>query len=183
MIDVVNVAACLRTGGVIAHATEGVWGLACDPANREALNRILAIKGREAAKGMLLIGASSDAFEHVLNGVAVDLRAQVEASWPGHVTWLLPGHMYPRSIRGQHETVACRVPDHTQAREIAAAFGGPLVSTSLNRAGEPPALHFAQARKHFGAEVDFVVPGETSGYTGASTIIDLDGTVLREASR
>ena len=110
MIDVVNVAACLRSGGVIAHATEGVWGLACDPANGEALSRILAIKGREAAKGMLLIGASSDAFENVLNRMATDLRAQVEASWPGHVTWLLPGHMYPRSIRDSRLwRVECRI--------------------------------------------------------------------------
>ena len=55
MTDVVNAAVCLKAGGVIAHATEGVWGLACDPFNRKAVDRILTIKGREAAKGMLLI--------------------------------------------------------------------------------------------------------------------------------
>ena len=183
MTDVVNAAVCLKAGGVIAHATEGVWGLACDPFNRKAVDRILTIKGREAAKGMLLIGASSDTFDNALAAMEPDLRARVEASWPGHVTWLLPGDAYPQSIRGQHQMVACRVPDHTQAREIAAAFGGPLVSTSLNRAGEPPVLQYSQAKALFHTEVDLVVPGQTAGYTGASAIIDLDGTVIREAAQ
>ena len=183
MTDVNNAAVCLKAGGVIAHATEGVWGFACDPFNREAVDRILTIKGREAAKGMLLIGASSDVFENALTAMEPDLRARVEASWPGHVTWLLPGDDYPQSIRGQHPTVACRVPDHAQAREIAAAFGGPLVSTSLNRAGETPVLSYAHAQAQFATELDLVVPGQTSGYTGASAIIDLDGTVIREATR
>ena len=183
MTDVVDAAVCLKAGGVIAHATEGVWGLACDPFNREAVERILTIKGREAAKGMLLIGASSHAFKTAMDAMEADLRARVEASWPGHVTWLLPGDAYPQSIRGQHRTVACRVPDHSQARDIASAFGGPLVSTSLNRAGEPPVLLFAQAQALFDTEVDLVVPGQTAGYTGASAIIGLDGTVVREASQ
>lgn len=183
MTDVDNAAACLKAGGVIAHATEGVWGLACDPFNPMAVDRILSIKGREAAKGMLLIGAASHAFAEALIDMDPDLRARVEASWPGHVTWLLPGEAYPQSIRGQHPTVACRVPDHSQAREIAAAFGGPLVSTSLNRAGETPVRQYAQAQAQFGTEVDLVVPGQTAGYTGASAIIDLDGTVIREAVR
>ena len=182
MTDVVNAAVCLKAGGVIAHATEGVWGLACDPFNREAVDRILTIKGREAGKGMLLIGASPHAFENAMDAMEPDVRARVEASWPGHVTWLLPGDAYPQSIRGQYQTVACRVPDHSQARDIAAAFGGPMVSTSLNRAGELPVLQYAQAQALFDTEVDLVVPGQIAGYTGASAIIGLDGTVVREAS-
>jgi len=57
-----------------------------------------------------------------------------------------------------------------------------MVSTSLNRAGGMPVLSFVQATDEFAFEVDLVVPGQTSGYTGASAIINLDGTVVREAS-
>lgn len=179
---VAEAAVCLQLGGVIAHATEGVWGLACDPNNTRAVERILAIKGREAAKGMLLIGACATAFDEALAALAEPVRAQVLASWPGHVTWLLPGLAYPQTVKGGHSTIACRVPDHHQARQIAAAFGGPMVSTSLNRAGGMPVLSFVQATDEFACEVDLVVPGQTSGYTGASAIINLDGTVVREAS-
>lgn len=182
MNDVDSAAACLRSGGVIAHATEGVWGLACDPHNDEAIKRILAIKGRESAKGLLLIASATADFDAALQELAPKVRAQVMASWPGHVTWLLPGDAYSQFIKGQHSNVACRVPDHAQAREIAAAFGGPMVSTSLNRAGEPPVQDYERALAQFLELVDMVVPGQTSGYTGASAILDINGAVIRGAS-
>ena len=53
---------------------------------------------------------------------------------------------------------------------------------TLNRAGELPVLQYAQALALFDTDVDLVVPGQTAGYTGASAIIGLDGTVVREAS-
>jgi len=180
--DVDSAAACLRSGGVIAHATEGVWGLACDPHNDEAIERILAIKGRESAKGLLLIASATADFDAALQELAPKVRAQVMASWPGHVTWLLPGDAYSQFIKGQHSNVACRVPDHAQAREIAAAFGGPMVSTSLNRAGEPPVQDYERALAQFLELVDMVVPGQTSGYAGASAILDISGAVIRGAS-
>ena len=182
MNDVDSAAACLRSGGVIAHATEGVWGLACDPHNDEAIERILAIKGRESAKGLLLIASATADFDAALQELAPKVRAQVMASWPGHVTWLLPGDAYSQFIKGQHSNVACRVPDHAQAREIAAAFGGPMVSTSLNRAGEPPVQDYERALAQFLELVDMVVPGQTSGYAGASAIFDISGAVIRGAS-
>ena len=126
MNEIDNAAACLQSGGVIAHATEGVWGLACDPYNDDAVRRILAIKGREAAKGMLLIGGGPTDFQAALEELTPKIMAQVLASWPGHVTWLLPGDAFPQSIKGQHSTIACRVPDHAQARGIASAFGSAM---------------------------------------------------------
>jgi tRNA A37 threonylcarbamoyladenosine synthetase subunit TsaC/SUA5/YrdC len=86
-----NAAACLSAGGVIAHATEGVWGLACDPNNDNAVRRIISLKGRDADKGLLLIAGSAAVFAGALAAVDADVRNQVVASWPGHVTWLLPG--------------------------------------------------------------------------------------------
>ena len=57
-----------------------------------------------------------------------------------------------------------------------------MVSTSLNRAGEPAVQSHAQAIAQFEGVVDVVVRGKTSGYVGASAIIGLDGAVIREAS-
>lgn len=179
MTPIDDAVTCLLAGGVIAHATEGVWGLACDPNNLTAVHRIIALKGRDAEKGLLLIGASADAFALALEAIEPEFRARVVGSWPGHVTWLLPGDEYPQTVRGKHKTVACRVPDHAQARLIAGSFGGCLVSTSLNRAGEPPVTDYTQALETFGELVDFTVPGETSGYSGPSAIYQLDGSIVR----
>ena len=181
MSDVQHAASCLLSGGVIAHATEGVWGFACDPNSDSAIERILKIKGRKADKGMLLLADSATVFEPALNRVSLEVRQRVIDSWPGHITWLLPGEAYPVLIRGSHRTVACRVPDHEQARHICSAFGNAIVSTSLNRTGGSPIVEFSDALRQFEGDVDFIVPGQTSGYLGPSQIRGLDGSMIRSA--
>ena len=71
------------------------------------------------------------------------------------------------------------MPGHAQARALADAFGAPIVSTSANRADEPPAVRQADAVAQFGELVDFVLDGEVEHALGASVIHDLDGRVLR----
>ena len=116
--------AVLRGGGVVAHASEGVWGLACDPFDRDAVDRVLRIKGREAAKGLIVIGADDHAFRDELEALEADAQARIRASWPGAVTWVVPSKRFPEWITGGRATVAIRVPDHGQARALARAFGG-----------------------------------------------------------
>ena len=135
IFDAVDV---LRRGGILAHATEGVWGLACDPLNYAAVQRILEIKTRSEDKGLLLLGASSESFAAQLETLSAADRQLIEDSWPGHVTWILPDAEYPSWVSGGRPTVACRVPDHDQARLVAEKMGRPIVSTSLNLTGEPP---------------------------------------------
>ena len=170
----------LQRGGVVAHATEGVWGFAADPDNCDALRRILTLKQRTADKGLLLLAADAGVFAPALALVSPHTRQRVQSSWPGHVTWVLPNPGFNELVTGGRDTVACRVPDHTQARQLAAAFGGAIVSTSLNKAGEAAILDFAGAQAQFGNEVDVVLPGETSGAIGPSKILQADGTALRE---
>lgn len=167
----------LRAGGVVAHASEGVWGLGCDPFNRAAVERIHAIKGRSAAKGLIMIGAEAGDFAPELAGLDAVTAARVRASWPGAVTWVVANARFPSWATGGRATVAVRVPDHAQARALAAAFGGPIVSTSANRSGEPPAATAAQASA---LSPDYVLAGETGGRTGPSRIIDAaTGETLR----
>ena len=64
----------LSLGGVVAHATEGVWGLAADPNNEAALLRILELKQRTADKGLLLLAADADEFAAALDLVASEVK-------------------------------------------------------------------------------------------------------------
>ena len=175
-----HAASLVRDGGVIAHATEGVWGLACDPFNTQAIERLLAIKERDSAQGLIVAGSDAARFETELDALEADRREAVVASWPGPTTWLVPNLRFGRHVTGDHTTVAIRVPGHEQARAIAAASGGLLISTSANLSGEPSALSFEDANATVGAQVDLVVPGETAGLGAASRIIDaMSGTTLR----
>ena len=82
-------------------------------------------------------------------------------------------------MTGGRGTIACRVPGHEQARQLCAAFGGALVSTSANRSGQPPVMNYDSAQAAFAGEVDFVLPGEVGEAGRASVIHGLDGSILR----
>jgi|AntDeeMinimDraft_5_1070356.scaffolds.fasta_scaffold04759_3 L-threonylcarbamoyladenylate synthase len=180
-----NAVHALRDGQVIACPTEAVWGLSCDPHNAAALTRLVRMKAREPAKGVIVVAASIAQLEPWLKGLPYALYAPLLASWPGPVTWLVPDNGTAHVlVRGDHACVALRVTDHPGMQALCQAFGGPLVSTSANRAGEPPAMSATEARAIFGAEsggeLGAIVAGELGGRTRPSQIRDLaSGRVLR----
>ena len=173
--------AALRAGGVIAYPTEAVWGLGCDPDDAAALTRLLHLKARDPAKGVILVAASLAQFAPWLEGLTAAQRAPLEASWPGPTTWLVPDNGRAHAlVRGDHDRVALRVSDHPLVIALCEAAGGPVVSTSANRAGEPPAMSADEIRRVFGDELDAVLEGALGGLERPSTIRDLaTGRVLR----
>ncbi len=179
---ILSAAEVLRQGGIVAYPTEAVWGLGCDPGNAAALARLLELKGRPARKGLILVAAEIDQLRPYLQALPPDREALVLATWPGPVTWVWPAAECVASLlRGAHDTLAVRVSDHPQVRALCQAFGGPVVSTSANRSGAPPARSEVQVRERFGEGVDFILPGETGGRERPSEIRDaLTGRVLRQ---
>lgn len=173
--------AALREGGVIAYPTEAVWGLGCDPDSTAALTRLLALKQRDPAKGMILVAAGLDQLLPWLDGLCMNQRSQLEQPCDTPTTWLVPDNgRAHRLVRGDHQRVALRVSRHPLVARLCRAYGGPLVSTSANRAGEPAAISSAQLRASFGSGLDAVLEGALGGHQRPSTIRDLlTGQVLR----
>lgn len=178
--ELARAVAALRAGGVVAHASEGVWGLACDPFVRAAVAKVHAIKGRAAAKGLIVVAGDAAVFAPELDPLDEALAERIRASWPGAVTWVVANRRFPAWITGGRDTAAIRVPAHAQARALVAAFGGPLVSTSANRTGAPPATTAEEVLATLGGEIDYLLPGATSGRQGPSRIVDAaTGKALR----
>lgn len=182
-IDPSEGGALLRQGAVLLYPTEAVWGIGCNPADDAAIERLLRIKQRPLAKGMIV---ACDALERVADWIDLDAlpalrREAVLASWPGPNTWTLPATTRaPRMLRGEHDTLAVRVSGHPVVVALCAAFGGAVVSTSANRAGEPPAFCEADLDPRLLAEVDAVVSGSTGGLSAPTPIRDArTGDVLR----
>lgn len=163
----------LYGGGVIAYATEAVWGLGCLPDELAAVQRILAIKRRPAHKGLILIAAH---WHQLAPWVALKAPpAAASAHWPGHVTCLLPAAAgVSPLIRGQHTRIAVRISAHPGVRALCEAAGSALISTSANRAGRPAARSALEVRRQLAAEPDLILPGQTGGAAQASRIIDPD---------
>jgi L-threonylcarbamoyladenylate synthase len=172
----------LDAGGVIAYPTEAVYGLGCDPLNRDAVGRLLTIKQRPVAKGLILIASHFDQLRAFVQAPTPEIRQRLDESWPGPVTWLLPADpSTPRWLRGDHPTIAVRVTAHPLAAALCEIFGGAIVSTSANPAGRPPARTALQARIRCPG-VDLIVAGATGPLGRPTTIRDaVSGRVLRSA--
>lgn len=181
--DTAQAAAALRAGGIVAHPTEAVWGLACDPASEPATLRLLALKQRSVDKGLILLAASPAQLGHLVNWSALPAarRDAVLASWPGPNTWIVPATAaVPAWIRGAHASVAVRVTAHAPAAALCTAFGGAIVSTSANPAGAPPPHALAEIDPAILQGIDAVLEGETGSLGHPTSIRDaLTGATVR----
>ncbi|PWV64597.1 L-threonylcarbamoyladenylate synthase [Plasticicumulans acidivorans] len=165
--------AVIRDGGLLAYPTEAVYGLGCDPLDADAVLRILALKRRPIGKGVILIAAGFDQLAAFLEPLTPALRARIGDSWPGPNTWLLPCRRdVPRWLRGDHDTLAVRVTAHPLVVRLCRAAGSALVSTSANRAGQPPARTPLAVRARLGDDVDLVLHGALGGQARPTTIRD-----------
>ncbi|MDZ7645201.1 MAG: L-threonylcarbamoyladenylate synthase [Woeseiaceae bacterium] len=172
----------VRAGGVVAYPTEGVFGLGCRPDDGESVLRIIEMKERDPLQGVLLIAADAAQLD---GWVALPDDAPALAGSAAHpVTWIVPAdESVPLWIRGQHDGIAVRITAHPVAAELCRTAGMPLVSTSANIAGRPPARTPYVLRRNFRRLVDFIVPGHCGPARGPSEIRDLaTGRTVRAAA-
>ncbi len=176
-----TVASALRAGKVIACPTDTVYGLAADPFNEEALERLFAIKERDPANPVLLIVAAQDQLEQVVEHVSETAQRLMDHFWPGPLSLVLPGRpSLPHAIMPETTRVCVRQPDCDIARRLCAAAGMPLTSTSANRTGEHPARSVDEIAL---PNVLMAVDGGPLPFSKPSTVYDPEsGAVLREGA-
>lgn len=170
-VDVSTVNEVWKAGGVILYPTEGVWGLGCDPWRKDAVQKILTLKGREEAKGFILLVAD---ISQIINLTFLTREAQKQVlETPEVVTWVAPADSsIPLWIRGAFSTLAFRVTKHKIAREICRTVG-PIVSTSANLAGEPAPCKFSEIDPEIVNGVDLVIHGECGELNKPSPMYDI----------
>lgn len=174
-------------GHVIAYPTEAVFGLGGDPDNAQVIEQIINLKGRSAAKGLILIAGS---VEQILPYIDIDqLTAQqwqnVQAKWPGPFTFVLPKSDYVLpQLSGEFATIAVRVSAHPMVVKLCQQVGKPLISTSANISGSEPArtsAEFAEIFPDYAQHGVFLVDGEVGNASRPSQIIDAQsGKILRK---
>ena len=171
----------LRDGGIIAYPTESVYGIGCDPWDRAAVMRAIDIKHRSARKGCILIAAGPRQLHSLVDIDSPRFANFASKYWPGPVTLVAPARRgVPAWLVSEDGTVATRVTSHHVARVLCARFGRPIVSTSANRSGRPPARDALRAHVAFGTEIDWYVAGRVGGIEAPTRIIDTrDGRIVR----
>jgi len=179
MMSVSLAADVLLRGGVIAYPTEGVFGLGCLPDDQLAIQRLLDIKQRDVAKGLILIAANAGQLE---GWISLPDGASLPDPDPANpVTWIVPpGPRVTPLLRGTHANLAVRITTNPTAVALCLAVDSPLVSTSANLSGRPTARNRNVLQRQFGAVVDYVVPGDCGPASGPSEIRDFTtGDILR----
>lgn len=169
--DIQQALLAFRAGQVLAYPTEAVYGLGCDPFNRDAVERIIDLKGREPAQGMIILIADWPQLFELIGDLPLAKLELIKETWPGPVTWVLPKSLaVPDWISGAHATVAVRMTAHPIAQKLCEL--GPIVSTSANPHGQPPARSLSQLEKCFPTGIDGVVLGELGTEKQPSAIYD-----------
>jgi L-threonylcarbamoyladenylate synthase len=174
---------CLGGGGVAVFPADGLYGLACDPLDAAAIERIHRLKGRDEGKSAAVMYLAPPAMRELVVGPRT--RAAVAALLPGPVTLVVanPERRYP---------LACREdPERLGVRLIGGPLAGvmrPLFQTSANRSGEPPPPRFEDVPAEIVEGVDLAIDGGALGGL-PSTVVDLsrldttgEWTVLREGA-
>jgi tRNA threonylcarbamoyl adenosine modification protein (Sua5/YciO/YrdC/YwlC family) len=165
----------LRGGGIVAFPTETVYGLCVEAGSREAVERLFALKGRDARRACAYLLADRDAAESYVGSLPPFARRIADHHWPGPVTLVVPG-------REGSDMVGLRLPEHPAARLLASQAGRPLLQTSANRSGEPAALNASGVIRALGDSVDLILDGGRAPGGRSSTVVRCDDasyTVLR----
>ena len=178
--DLARAVNIIKTQGVIAYPTEGVWGLGCDPFSQRAVDKLLNIKKRSVDQGLLLVATHIGQFDPFLEGLERKYYEELDRAWPGPTSYLVPDNGFaPRWVVGAHQTLGLRISDHPVIKALC-SLTGPLVSTSANITGSPPMKSAEEIKELFSEEIDYVLFGEL-GKLGRPTKIKniVTGEILR----
>lgn len=167
-----NAPESLQKGGVGVIPTDTLYGLVGSALASETVERIYAIKGRDAAKPLIILISSFDDLEIFKIALDKNNREFLMRAWPAQLSVILPvssrEYEYLHPLQG---TLAFRMPDNNELLSLLKAVG-PLVVPSANPQGEKPAVTIEEARTYFGDKVDFYVDGGRLD-SKPSTLVDL----------
>lgn len=161
----------LKKGKVIAFPTETVFGIGACLNRPEAIKQIFKIKNRPKDKPLQVLIANMEQAQK-LGKLSKKAFEYAKKRWPGPFTFVVPKTgKVSKLVTGGSSKVGLRMPDHQTILELIKECG-PIVATSANISGKPPALTTKQAREYVGEKVDYVFPGRTK-HGQASKVIDL----------
>ncbi len=175
-----NIAAAaqtLRNGGLVAFATETVYGLGADATSEAAVAKVFAVKGRPKFNPLIThVPAADVAF--ALGRINAAARRLADAFWPGPLTLVVPRvRGCPVSLLASAglESMAIRVPNHDMALQLLTATGRPVVAPSANRSGFLSPTSASHVLKGLEGAIDMVLDGGDCRVGVESTVIDCTG--------
>ena len=163
----------LRSGGIIAIPTDTVYGLAADPFNPDAVQRLYTVKGRPDGKPIPLVLSSVNDIQSVAQNLPGFFFYLTDRYWPGGLTIVVEAKDLLPVLTAGGNTVGVRIPDNPLLLQILRAFGGPAAITSANLSGEPPATCPEEINAALTSRIDLIVDGGKTPGPIPSTVYDI----------
>ncbi|MGA7522357.1 MAG: L-threonylcarbamoyladenylate synthase [Acidobacteriaceae bacterium] len=182
------IASCIRDGKVVGMPTDTFYGLAVDPVNLHAVEKIYEIKSRLKHKPLSLLIANLAQAYQLVREISLCFDLLAERFWPGPLTVIVKASSrLPLRSTANTGNVALRIPDAAIPRAVVSTLGLPITATSANLAGLPECTYAACVRDQIGERIPVIVDGGPTGRSVATTIVDLSGPegtwqILREGA-
>lgn len=176
--ELIEAAAILKKGGLVAFPTETVYGLGADALNEEAARKIYAAKGRPSDNPLIAHVAKKEDIEPMVREIPEAGKKLMDAFWPGPLTLIFPkSGRVPKGTTGGLDTVAVRMPSDPVARRLIELAGTPVAAPSANTSGRPSPTTAEHVRQDMDGRIEMIVDGGPVGIGVESTIVDVTGEI------
>lgn len=181
-----HAASLIQKGLVVGCPTDTFYGLAADPFNLAAVQKVYEVKGRPDAKALPILVGSVEQAVTLVRDVPQVFLTLAQHLWPGALTLVAEAsRLLPLKVTGNSGRVALRWAKSPVTWALIAAAGGPITGTSANLSGFPSCTNAQQLAKQLGDRVPLILDGGETHATLASTIVSITGdkwTIAREGA-
>jgi tRNA threonylcarbamoyl adenosine modification protein (Sua5/YciO/YrdC/YwlC family) len=169
-------AQAIMRGGVIAFPSDTLYGLGCSLFDVAAVELVGRLKRRGAGMAFISLIPEPSQAEGLASSLSPVARKLIREFWPGPLSLIFhAAPLVPVAVRGIGGTIALRCPRDTLSHALLMRFGGPVVSSSANLSGEPPAASAEEVVAYFGNQLDLVLDGGPRLGAVPSTLVDVSG--------
>jgi L-threonylcarbamoyladenylate synthase len=164
----------LLRGGLVAFATETVYGLGADATNAEAVARIFEAKGRPAINPLIVHAHSVGMIRQCVADWPAHAQRLAEEYWPGPLTLILPrSELIPDIVTARRDTVGVRIPDHPVAQALIKRVGRPIAAPSANRSMGLSPTQARHVLKDLAGTLELILDSGVTAIGLESTVVDL----------
>lgn len=163
-------AQALRIGELVAFPTETVYGLGAHKDNPQAVAHIYEVKNRPEEKRLTLIVADRSDVKKYVDHIPKAAKKLMDFFWPGALTIIFPFK--------DGSSLGIRIPDNTITRDLIRAAKVPVVTTSANISGFPPATDAQQVLMDLGGKIPMILDGGSTRLRSPSTVVKVHGEVV-----
>lgn len=165
----------LKNGGIIAHATETVYGLAACWNDWAAIQRVSQIKRRSTAQPYSIMVDRTEDIVELIGWNSPQLQRLLKSVFPGPITLLFTRRQHCElDYWNQFDEIGFRIPDHRLSRELVHQVGNPLITTSANLAGENPPRNVQEISQEIAGTVDLILDSGVCPFQVPSTVIKVN---------